>query len=72
MHSDTNNPTHNAATKQSEGSRQSSVRASGVTQAQAVTADIAFYRAVLASAKTQGIDQGPILHALWVLGARDG
>lgn len=72
MHSDTNNTTHNAATKQSEGLRQSTVRTGSTTQAQAVTADIAYYRAVLASAKLQGIDQGPILFALWTLGARDG
>lgn len=72
MHTDTYNSTHNYNTKQVEGPRQSAVRVAGVTQAQAVTADIAYYRSVLASAKANGIDQGPILHALWTLGARDG
>lgn len=72
MHSDTYNTTHDATTKRNEGLRQSAVRTGSATQAQAVTADIAYYRAVLASAKANGLDQGPILFALWTLGARDG
>lgn len=71
MHADTGNVTHDRVVKNNESVRQSAVRASGATQSAAVTADIAYYRAVLASARAQGLDQGPSLHALWTLGVRD-
>lgn len=52
-----------------EAVRQSAIGVAGVTQATVRTAEIAYYRAALASAKTHGVDQGGILHALKTLGA---
>ena len=70
--SNSGNATHDTEVKRVEGNRQSAIRAASVTQAQVVTAEIAYYRGVLASAKTLGANQAEALHALWLLGARDG
>lgn len=69
---ETYNLTHDTEVKRVEGNRQSAIRAANATQAQVVTAEIAYYRAVLASAKALGTNQADALHALWQLGARDG
>jgi hypothetical protein len=69
---DSYNIPHDTEVKRVEGLRQSAVRAAGVTQAQVITAEIAYYRAVLASAITNtGRNQGSAIHALWQLGVRD-
>ena len=72
MHSDTGNTTYDTGSKHNEGSRQSAARAASVTQAQATAADIAYYRALLAQSNTLGANRANTLHALWLLGARDG
>lgn len=69
--SKTGNVTHDTTVAAAEAARQSAARASGVSQATTKTAEITFYRACLASAKANSIDQGPFLHALWTLGVRD-
>lgn len=72
MHADTYNVAHDIEVKRVEGGRQSAVRAAGVTPAQAVTADIAYYRAVLASQNaTVNRNQQASILALWQLGIRD-
>lgn len=65
------NVTHDTEVRRVEGNRQSAIRAASVTQAQVVTAEIAYYRAVLASAITLGANQAVAIHALWTLGVRD-
>jgi hypothetical protein len=57
---------HDDAANISEGTRQSAVRAAGVTQAQAVTADIAHYTAVLASSRANN-NNADIVAALTAL-----
>lgn len=47
-----------------EGTRQCAVGVASVTQAAARTADIAFYRAALASAVANSVDPGPFIRAL--------
>jgi hypothetical protein len=61
---------HDDAANLSEGTRQSAVRAAGVTQAAVVAAEIAHYTAVLASSKANNnsADIGAPLAALRSLG----
>lgn len=68
-HAKTFNTTHDNELARGDGVRQSAVRASGASQAAAVAADIVYYQACLASAKTQGFQQGEFLKALRDLGA---
>ena len=60
--------THDTTVGLADGVQQSAVTAA-TTQATANTAAIVYYRAVLASCKTNGLDQGPPIFALKVLGA---
>ncbi len=63
---------HDDAIDHAEANRQSATRAAGVSQATVRTAEVTFYRAALASARTNGVDQGGIIHALRTLGVGDG
>lgn len=67
----TGNVTHDNEEARVEGVRQSAVRAAGVSQATARAADIAYYRACLISARTNGVEQGVFTGALRDLGIRD-
>jgi hypothetical protein len=49
------NSTHDATCAVAEGVRQTSVAAAGNIQSQVVTAEITFHRAVIASAKANGL-----------------
>lgn len=62
---------HDTEIERVESVRQSAAGVAGVSQATVKTAEIAYYRAALASARANGIDQGGCIHALWVLGVRD-
>lgn len=62
---------HDDAIDHAESSRQSVTRAAGVSQATVKAAEITFYRAAVASARTNGVDTGGFIHALWSLGVRD-
>lgn len=64
-------PAHDNEVDRVESVRQSAAGVAGVSQATVRTAEVTYYRAALASAKANGIDQGGILHALWTLGVRD-
>lgn len=67
----TGNVTFDTEVVRVEGVRQSAIRAASVSQATVVTAEIAYYRAVLAAAKTLGTNQAEALHALWNLGVKE-
>lgn len=67
----TGNVIHDTEVRRVEGNRQSAIRAAAVSQATVVTAEIAYYRGVLASAKTLGTNIAEAQHALWTLGVRD-
>jgi pyocin large subunit-like protein len=68
---DSYNVAHDIEVKRVEGSRQSAARAAGVSQATVVTAEIAYYRAVLAATRILGRNQGTAIHALRDLGVSD-
>jgi pyocin large subunit-like protein len=68
---DSYNLVHDTEVKRVEGIRQSAVRAASVTQAQVVTAEIAYYQAVLAATKVLGRNSGTAIHALRDLGVGD-
>jgi hypothetical protein len=62
---------HQAAVIAAEQSRRSTIAAATQNPAGQVAvrnADIAFYRALLASARTNGVDAGPFVQALRLLG----
>ena len=61
------NKSHDDAVNAAEGARQVAT-APGATQAACITAEIAFYRTALASAKANGIGIEPIVAALKQLG----
>lgn len=61
--------THDNTVAAADGTMQSVVNAAGTTQAQANTAAIVYYRAVLASCVTNSLDVGPPIFALKTLGA---
>jgi hypothetical protein len=63
--------THDEEEARVEGVRQSAIRAAGVSQATVKTAEIAYYRAALASAIANGLERGVFIGALWELGVRD-
>jgi hypothetical protein len=67
----TGKATHDAAVDAAESTRQSTARASGRTRSTVRNAEIAYYRACLASAKANGVEQGVFIGALWELGVRD-
>jgi hypothetical protein len=64
------NKTFDDATSAAEGVRQHAVRTAG-SQATVKTAEIAFYRACIASAKVAGVPHAAFIGALWELGIRD-
>lgn len=59
---------HDDTVNHAESVRQSAVGAAGVSQATARTADIAFYRAAVASAVAQGVSPAQFITALRELG----
>lgn len=63
--------THDEEESRIEGVRQSAARSGGASQATVKTAEIAYYRACLASAITNGVERGVFIGALWELGVRD-
>lgn len=67
----TGNRTHDNELARAEAVRQSATRARGGTQAAVKAAEITFYRAWLASARSNGLDQAAPINALWHLGVRD-
>lgn len=69
MPSLTGNKTHDATVIAAQGTLQAAVNVAGVTQAQANTATIAFYRSLLASKIANGLDCGSEIGALKSLGA---
>jgi hypothetical protein len=69
MPSPTGNKTHDATVLAAEAVRQGVVNVAGVSQATANTATIVYYRAVLASKITNGLDCGSEIAALKSLGA---
>jgi hypothetical protein len=64
----TGNKTHDDAVAASEGSRQSAVKAPGASQATVKAAEIAHYRACIASAKANGQPYQQFVEALMELG----
>jgi hypothetical protein len=64
----TGNVTHDNAVSVAESTRQSAAKATGASQATAKAADIAHYRACLASAIANGIERGQFATALQQLG----
>lgn len=69
--SKTGKVTHDETVATAEGSRQSACGVAGVSQATVRAAEQTYYRSALASARAQGVDPGPFIHALWTLGIRD-
>jgi ferritin-like metal-binding protein YciE len=65
------NKSHDDSCALAESFRQSAVRTAGVTQATVWTAEIAYYRSCIASAKVNGLRHAAFHHALWELGIRD-
>lgn len=64
----TGNKIHDATVLAAESTRQAAVNVAGVSQATASAAFVSFYRTVLASAITNGLDQGPFIFAIQSLG----
>jgi hypothetical protein len=67
MPTPTGNKTHDASVLTAEVTRQVALKTAS-TQAAARTADIAYFRSVLASAKANGIQPGQFITALQELG----
>jgi hypothetical protein len=61
------NNSHDAACVSAELARQNAM-ATATTTAQIAAVDIAFYRAVIASCKLNGLPYSNFQHALWCLG----
>jgi hypothetical protein len=61
------NKIHEAACLSAELARQNAM-ATATTTAQVAAADIAFYRSVISSCKTNGLPFNNFTHALWCLG----
>jgi hypothetical protein len=64
MTSPTGNKIHDAAVLAAEAVRQGVVNVAGVSQSTATASTVTFYRSVLASAATNGLDQGVFIQAL--------
>ena len=69
MVSKSGNAAHDATVAAAESTRQASVTVAGVSQATANTATIAYYRTLVASAISNGLDAGPFIFAMKILGA---
>ena len=65
----TGNKNHDATVVAAQGTLQSVVNVAGVSQATANTATIAYYRSLVASAISNGLDAGPFIFAMKILGA---
>ena len=64
----TGHAVHDAACAIAESNRQAATAAAGSNAALVIAADVAFYRAVLASAKAQNLPYGNFTQALFWLG----
>jgi hypothetical protein len=62
------NSTHKGNVQVAESTRQAAVTAAGSSASQALAAELAFYRAVIASAKTNGVPASTYQDALRSLG----
>jgi len=71
MPSKTGKVSHDEEIGRAFGVAQSAARAAGASQATVRAAEIISYRAALASARANGVEQGVFQDALWQLGVRD-